>query len=81
MTKENYTQLVELYKDYSELEILGFPCNQFGYQEPGTNEEILKYARDTYGVEFPMFEKCEVNGEGAHEVYRFLRRNSSLYDH
>ncbi len=53
--------------------MLGFPCNQFGKQEPGTNAEILAFATSKYGVTFPMFAKLEVNGEGAAPLYRFLR--------
>ena len=52
--------------------MLAFPCNQFGAQEPGTDAEILEFAKSNYGVEFPMFSKVEVNGEGACELYRFL---------
>lgn len=52
--------------------MLAFPCNQFGAQEPGTDAEILEFARSKYGVEFPMFSKVEVNGPGACELYRFL---------
>ena len=53
--------------------VLGFPCNQFGSQEPGSNEEILEFARSKYGAEFPMFAKIEVNGDGAADVYKFLK--------
>ena len=53
--------------------MLGFPCNQFGNQEPGSNAEILEFAESNYGVTFPMFEKIEVNGDGAAPLYRFLR--------
>lgn len=53
--------------------MLGFPCNQFGKQEPGTNAEILAFATSKYGVTFPMFAKLEVNGENAAPLYRFLR--------
>ena len=53
--------------------MLAFPCNQFGGQEPGTNEEILAFARERYGVSFPMFAKIEVNGDGACDLYRFLK--------
>ena len=60
------------------LEILGFPCNQFGGQEPGTAEEINEFARGKYGAEFLMFEKCDVNGPDTHPVYRYLRSHSSL---
>ncbi len=52
--------------------MLGFPCNQFGAQEPGSNAEILEFARSKYGAEFPMFAKIEVNGDGASDVYKFL---------
>jgi len=53
--------------------VLGFPCNQFGAQEPGSNEEILEFARSQYGAEFPMFAKIDVNGDGAADVYEFLK--------
>ena len=53
--------------------MLAFPCNQFGAQEPGTNAEILEFAQTNYGVDFPMFSKIEVNGDGAAPVYQFLR--------
>ena len=53
--------------------VLGFPCNQFGRQEPGTNEEILEFARSRYDANFQMFAKVEVNGEGACKLYRLLK--------
>lgn len=56
--------------------MLGFPCNQFGKQEPGTNAEILEFVRGEYGVEFPMFAKIDVNGDDAAPLYRFLREAS-----
>jgi glutathione peroxidase len=56
--------------------ILAFPCNQFGAQEPGTDEEILEFARSNYDVNFAMFSKIEVNGEGACELYRFLKEHA-----
>jgi glutathione peroxidase len=52
---------------------MGFPCNQFGAQEPGTNEEILEFARSKYEIDFPMFAKIDVNGESASDLYRFLK--------
>ncbi len=52
--------------------VLGFPCNQFGAQEPGTDAEILEFASTNYGVTFPMFSKIEVNGDGACALYRLL---------
>jgi glutathione peroxidase len=54
------------------LEILAFPCDQFGHQEPGTDEEIQQFCQLNYGVTFPVFSKIEVNGEGAHPLYRYL---------
>jgi len=53
--------------------VLAFPCNQFGAQEPGTDSEILEFATSKYGVTFPMFSKIEVNGDGACDLYRWLR--------
>ena len=52
---------------------MGFPCNQFGKQEPGSNAEILEFATSEYGVTFPMFAKIEVNGDGACDLYKFLK--------
>ena len=52
--------------------MVGFPCNQFGGQEPGTSDEIAGFCSATYGVTFPMFEKIEVNGPGRHEIYSSL---------
>jgi glutathione peroxidase len=54
--------------------VLGFPCNQFGNQEPGTEAEILEFVTTRYEVDFPMFSKVEVNGDGACELYRMLTR-------
>ena len=64
-----------MYSKHSEaagLRILGFPCNQFGSQEPGEADEIRDVARNVYGVEFPIFQKCDVHGPGAHPVWKFL---------
>jgi glutathione peroxidase len=71
-----YTQLEALHEKYGKdgLEILGFPCNQFGSQEPGTAAEIQKFCTDKYNVSFPMFAKIEVNGEGACPLYKYLTR-------
>jgi len=70
-----YTGLERLYKKYADqgLVVLGFPCNQFGKQEPGGAEEITQTCRINYGVSFPMFEKVEVNGDAAHPVFRYLK--------
>jgi glutathione peroxidase len=53
-------------------EVLGFPCNQFGGQEPGTEEEITSFCTTNFGVTFPMFAKVDVKGDGAHPLYRYL---------
>jgi glutathione peroxidase len=53
--------------------ILGFPCNQFGAQEPGSESEIGAFCQKNYGVTFPMFAKIEVNGENAHPLYKYLK--------
>ena len=55
--------------------MLGFPCNQFGAQEPGTTEEIGAFCERNYGVSFPLFAKIDVNGPRAHPLYRFLKKN------
>jgi glutathione peroxidase len=71
-----YEGLENLYEKYSEkgLVILGFPCNQFGGQEPGDEKSIGEGCLVNYGVTFPMFSKIEVNGENAHPIYKFLRK-------
>jgi len=71
-----YAGLEELNRKYSEngLVILGFPCNQFGSQEPGSSKEISEGCLLNYGVSFQMFEKIEVNGSGAHPIYAFLKK-------
>ncbi len=68
----------EKYKDKG-LVILGFPCNQFNGQEPGTNEEIKKFCTSKYDVTFPMFDKLEVNGTGRHPLYVLLAGPTSPY--
>ena len=70
--------LEELYKGYKDkgLEILGFPCNQFANQDKGSNEEIHEFCQLNYGVTFTMFEKIDVNGENAHPLYKFLRKEA-----
>jgi glutathione peroxidase len=69
-----YEGLERLQKTYGDrgFTVLGFPCNQFGEQEPGTSEEIATFCSATYGVTFPMFEKIDVNGESRHPVYQEL---------
>ena len=69
-----YAGLERLHERFSErgFAVVGFPCNQFGGQEPGSAEEIQEFCSVTYGVTFPMFEKIEVNGPGRHPVYAEL---------
>src|SRR5579859_503678 len=69
-----YTALEALHQRLASrgFAVVGFPCNQFGGQEPGTAEEIAEFCSATYGVTFPMFEKIEVNGPGRHPVYDVL---------
>jgi glutathione peroxidase len=57
--------------------VLGFPCNQFGRQEPGSAAQIGEFCASNYAVTFPMFDKIEVNGDNAHPLYRYLRREKS----
>ena len=69
-----YTGLEELHERFADrgFSVVGFPCNQFGEQEPGTADEIAAFCSVTYGVTFPMFEKIEVNGPGRHPIYSEL---------
>ena len=71
-----YEGLETLYRDYKDrgLTILGFPCNQFGAQEPGNAEEIASFCSLTYDVTFPMLAKIDVNGPSAHPLYAFLKK-------
>jgi len=70
-----YEGLEKLYKDYKDkgLVILGFPCNQFGNQEPGSEKDIAEGCLLNYGVSFPMFSKVFVNGENTHPVFSYLK--------
>ncbi|GEN56355.1 glutathione peroxidase [Halolactibacillus alkaliphilus] len=70
---EDLQKLYSKYKDQG-LTILGFPCNQFNAQEPGTNEEAAEFCQLNYGVEFPIFSKIDVNGPKAHPVFQFLKQ-------
>ncbi len=75
-----YDGLEELYRKYSEkgFVVLGFPCNQFLGQEPGTAEEIEKFCTSKYDITFPLFEKIEVNGDNTHSLYQFLKNSLPL---
>jgi glutathione peroxidase len=70
-----YKGLEALYRKYRDkgLEVLGFPCNQFGSQEPGNEQEIATFCETNYDVTFPMFSKVDVNGDAAAPVYRYLK--------
>ncbi|CAN6971029.1 unnamed protein product [Brassica rapa subsp. trilocularis] len=76
MTNSNYTELNELYNKYKDkgLEILAFPCNQFGEEEPGTTDQITEFVCTKFKSEFPIFNKIEVNGENASPLYKFLKK-------
>ena len=69
-----YADLEALYTQYRDrgLEVLGFPCNQFMNQEPGSEAEIQQFCQTQYGVQFPLFAKIEVNGSGRHPLYQWL---------
>lgn len=71
-------ELEQMYKDYKDkgFEIIGFPCNQFANQDPGSNKEISDFCLINYGVTFTMFEKIDVNGESAHPIYKYLKNNA-----
>lgn len=73
-----YAALEELYKRYRDrgFVIIGFPCDQFAHQEPGTNEEIAQFCALNYGVSFPIMGKVKVNGSDAIELYKYLRQRA-----
>ena len=75
-----YDELQDLYEKYqaSGLEILDFPCNQFGAQAPGSNEEIVDFCNSRYGITFPQFAKTEVNGENALPLYEYLKQQKGF---
>lgn len=70
-----FSGLEKLYQKYKKdgFVILGFPCNQFGWQDPGSNDEISEFCKINYGVTFPMFEKVDVNGVNAHPLFVYLK--------
>lgn len=73
-----YKGLEELYRKFKDrgFLILGFPCNQFGFQEPGTNDEIQSFCKTSYDVSFPVMGKVDVNGSEAHPVYEYLKSSA-----
>lgn len=74
-----FEALEKLYQEYKDKDfvVLGFPCNQFGNQDPGTNEEIKGFCQENFNVSFPMFSKIEVNGENAHPIWKWLKEQKS----
>ncbi|MCU1599515.1 MAG: glutathione peroxidase [Frankiales bacterium] len=78
-----YTGLEELQKTYGDrgFTVLGFPCNQFMGQEPGTSEEIAEFCSATYGVTFPLFEKLDVNGDDQHPLFAELTQAADASGH
>jgi glutathione peroxidase len=62
-----------LHHQFEDVQVLGFPCNQFGGQEPGTEAEICEFVATGYDVDFPMFAKVDVNGDGTCELYQYLK--------
>ncbi len=72
------TQYADLQKVQSDdVVVIGFPCNQFGNQEPGTNKEIKDFCTTNYGVTFPLSQKVEVNGPNAHPIYKYCKDNAT----
>jgi glutathione peroxidase len=71
-----YAGLQQLWRDYADkgFAVLGFPCDQFGHQEPGDEAQIAQFCSLNYEVDFPMFAKVEVNGAGAHPLWQWLKR-------
>lgn len=73
-----YAGLEALYRNYRDrgFEVLGFPCNQFGAQEPGSDEQVASFCEKNYGVSFPMFSKVAVNGQDAHPLFVLLKQQA-----
>ncbi|MCR9142570.1 MAG: glutathione peroxidase [bacterium] len=71
-----YEGLEKLYKKFKDrgLVVMGFPCNQFGQQEPGSSDDIESFCQVNYGVSFPMYAKVDVNGDSAHPLFQFLKK-------
>ena len=71
---KQYRGLEKLYRKYKDqgFVVLGFPCNQFGKQEPGSDQQIAKFCEEKYSISFPLFAKVEVSGENAHPLFRYL---------
>lgn len=74
-----FSDLEQIYQQYKAqgFQVLGFPCNQFGGQDPASNAEIGEFCQINYGVSFPMFAKIEVNGQNAHPLFQYLKENAT----
>lgn len=75
---QQYSALEQLHQEFAPhgLTIMGFPCDQFGHQEPGDHQEIAQFCQRNFGVSFPMFAKTDVNGAQAHPLFRFLKEQA-----
>lgn len=73
---KQYEDLQKIQSD--SVVVIGFPCNQFGNQEPGTAEEIKEFCTNVYGVTFPISQKVEVNGPNAHTIYKYLKESAGV---
>jgi len=75
---KQYDGLEKLHEKYAEkgLQIIGFPCNQFGGQEPGSDDQIQQFCKSHFGVAFPVMAKIEVNGDAAHPLYQYLKKEA-----
>jgi len=73
---KQYEDLQKIQSD--SVVVIGFPCNQFGNQEPGTTEEIKAFCTNIYGITFPISQKVEVNGPNAHEIYKYCKENANV---
>ncbi|ODV84491.1 hypothetical protein CANARDRAFT_176733 [[Candida] arabinofermentans NRRL YB-2248] len=76
---KQYEELEELYNKYKDqgFTVIAFPCNQFGHQEPGTEEQIVEFCSLNYGVKFPIMKKIDVNGSDTHELYQWLKNEKA----
>ena len=75
---KQYDGLEKLHEKFAEkgLQVIGFPCNQFGGQEPGTDEQIQQFCKSPFGVAFPVMAKIDVNGDTAHPLYQYLKKEA-----
>lgn len=75
---KQYDGLEKLHEKFAEkgLQVIGFPCNQFGGQEPGTDEQIQQFCKSHFGVAFPVMAKIDVNGDTAHPLYQYLKKEA-----